>query len=256
MPPSFKPLVLLFVLMLSATACGGGGAGGGGGTGILPVPPVPQIASVALTLKIPSIGSTARFSTPKYVSGGTQQIGITVNGSPVTATSTCSPNAPTICNITFSATAGSATIAILLADPFGAPLSTGTVTTTLVANQTNQLHVVFDGIPSSISIRFDNPNPSVGTAATVRLFADVKDAAGYLIVGDPYATPITVNDSDSSGHTAIVGSAVLHDPAASVTVQYDGKLLAKPPTFTGSASGVDATRSTGAQIVPIVSRGV
>jgi hypothetical protein len=212
-----RTFVVFGLAFVFASGCGGGG--GGGSTSFPPPPPTPTptptppapTAPVAVSIAIPARAGSAKLRRPRHVSPATQFVQIAVNGgTPQTfaagSGAACSNPPPnTSCNVySVQAPAGTDTFAISLLDGANHVLSAGTAQQTIVANQTNNLNVVFNGVVASLRVTISNPTPPSGTAAYFPLTLQALDAAGFTIIGAPGNLPaISVTDSDSSGATGL-----------------------------------------------------
>ena len=211
--------------------------------------PSAQGVSVHFQIAIPA-ATAAHARKPAYVSAATQSATVTVTpsggsaGTPTIINCTPMPN-PTSCSGTVIAPPGSETFTVNLYDATngtGNLLSTGTVTQTIVAYQTNNVSVTFNGVVASLSITLNPSSVTVGTSATIALTANALDADGNIIIGpggysDANGNPLTVtlNDSDSSGATQL-SVTTLTQPTSGITLSYNGAAIANP-TISVSASG-------------------
>jgi hypothetical protein len=84
--------------------------------------------------------------------------------------------------------------------------------------------------PHGIMLQLDHPSPPVGTAATIQLTALAYDERGNLIKAGTYLPVITVASDDTSGQVTL-GKTTITAPGDSIQVQYSGKLMQKPVTF-------------------------
>lgn len=205
----------------------------------VPTSAAPANGTAQIQLVVPSVGTTAvHRRIPLYISNSTASVGVKINGNvldPAQMSFVCNPAVPSgaVCTLSFPAPAGSDAFDIALGDANGNLLSEGTVTATITGGQVTVLHVTFLGMPAYVQLKFDNPNPPVGTATDVHLTASAYDAAFNLIIGDNYLQPVVVSRQDVGGHTTLSGTQ-LTSPSSSITVHYDGKLMAAPATFTAS----------------------
>ncbi|HEY6235469.1 MAG TPA: hypothetical protein VIW69_10240, partial [Candidatus Elarobacter sp.] len=261
-----RSAVRAFAPALAALAllCGCGGGGGGGAAVRVPPPvvtPTPATgpASVDFTILVPRATSAFRRR-PAYVSTLTQSVRLTVNGgTPVVANVTSgSPNCTDgasgrSCTVHAQAAAGAATIVVQLygqPDGQGPVLSQGTTSANLSAGTSNPISLTLNGVVARIVLALGTPAPPQGTAATIPLTVTAYDAAGAAIVGDPFASPITLTDSDTSGATSI-SKTVIAAPsdAANLTVSYSGAAIGSA-TFGATASGVSSGNVTPATLSP------
>ncbi|HEV2740596.1 MAG TPA: hypothetical protein VGU66_18695 [Candidatus Elarobacter sp.] len=256
---AFAPALAALALL-----CGCGGGGGGGAAVRVPPPvvtPTPATgpASVDFTILVPRATSAFRRR-PAYVSTLTQSVRLTVNGgTPVVANVTSgSPNCTDgasgrSCTVHAQAAAGAATIVVQLygqPDGQGPILSQGTTSANLSAGTSNPISLTLNGVVARIVLALGTPAPPQGTAATIPLTVTAYDAAGAAIVGDPFASPITLTDSDTSGATSI-SKTVIAAPsdAANLTVSYSGAAIGSA-TFGATASGVSSGSVTPATLSP------
>jgi hypothetical protein len=137
------------------------------------------------------------------------------------------------------------------ASPLGNLLSTGSVSTTVVANTTNSVSVALNGVVAQITFNSATLHLAQGSPNTINLGLAAKDAAGYTILGSAvnYAVPIILTDSDSSGATTL-SRTTIHNPGEStVTIAYTGA-PATSATFTASVGGVTLGTATFTSLAP------
>jgi len=238
---------LAFVLTLALAACGGGGgggtSGGGGGGGGIVTPPTAGPTQAFLVIQLPSVGPSGT-KRPLFVDPSTNSIGISINGVPVapSAVSTaCNNSTPQTCSATIAAPPGDDTFDILLGVGNTAQ-SHGTVTATIVAGQTTTLHLTFHGIVASAVFKLDRIAPPAGAPSTIHLSMIAYDPAGNQIIGDDYDTPVTVAQTDPSGHMHLA-SNVFRNPTDALDVNYDGHLMSTQASYAAADSAI-ATRVT------------
>jgi PQQ-like domain len=251
----FRHSALGLLLVVALSACGGGGAS----VSMLPKSPQTPVGTanlqrVTLSIKVPAAtGTSAVGRRPLYVSTATQSAAIAVNGGAplVVNLAANSPNCTAsaggrTCTAAVSAPVGADTFAETLfktTDGTGPALAQNTTTATIVAGTANVVTLTLEGVVASIALSLADPAPLVGPTATILLVVNAKDAGGATIIGnDPFANPIALTDSDTSGITALT-KATLSSPADTVNVTYNGKPLASA-TFTGSATGATAGSAT------------
>jgi outer membrane protein assembly factor BamB len=244
----FRHSALGLFLIVALSACGGGGAS------VSTLPKSPQIPvgtanlqRVTFSIRVPAATGTSALSRrPLYVSTATQSAAIAVNGGAplVVNLAANSPNCTAAaggrtCTATVSAPVGADTFAETLfgsTNGTGPALSQNTTTATIVAGTANVVTLTLDGVVASIALSLADPAPPIGPTATILLVVNAKDASGATIIGnDPFANPIALTDSDTSGITALT-KATVTSPADVINVTYNGKSLASA-TFTGSATG-------------------
>jgi hypothetical protein len=269
-----------------ALAAGCGGGSGSGGTNPPPPPPTPtptpsvQTAPVAVSVAIPARAGSAKARAPRYVSPATQVVQIAVNGGAPqtfnagTGQACSSPPPNSSCSVySVQAPVGTDTFVISLLDGSNHVLSSGSTQQTIVANQTNTLNVVFNGVVASLRVTVSNTAPPSGSAGYFPVTLQAFDAAGFTIIGAPGALPpITVTDSDASGATGLYlagsdGTCATQaaPPAHSVTtttttangnsyytnvcLAYGGQTI-PAATLTASTTGVPSATATFAPAAP------
>jgi hypothetical protein len=251
----FRLSALGLLVVVALSACGGGGAS----VSMLPKSPQTPVGSanlqrVTLSIKVPApTGTSVVGRRPLYVSTATQSAAIAVNGGAplVVNLAANSPNCIAsaggrTCTANVSAPVGADTFAETLfasTNGTGSALSQNTTTATIVAGTANVVTLTLEGVVASIALSLADPAPPLGPTATILLVVNAKDASGATIIGnDPFANPIALTDSDTSGITALT-KATVTSPADTVNVTYNGKSLASA-TFTASATGAAAGSAT------------
>jgi hypothetical protein len=127
------------------------------------------------------------------------------------------------------------------ASPVGNLLAKATISVTILANASNAVTLVLNGIPAGFAIS-GVPAGIAGAAFTAQAFTvSVKDAGGRTIVG-VYGNPVALADSDTSGATSIATSGSDNPPAGQLlsssdtaALSYTG--LAMLPVSIGAAAG-------------------
>lgn len=264
-----------FFAIAVLAACGGGG--GAGANPPVPVPPTtftaapvpgptatPTAAAMAtLTFSIVVPRATLAKRQPQYVSSATQSVRVRVNGgTPVVAN--VAPGSPgcvaapqgTQCSVNTSAPVGVDTILVELFGQLnagGPTLSQGVATATIVAGAANTIPIALNGVVAKVVLALANRTPPQGAATTIALTVTMLDASGATIIGDPFVSPVTLTDSDTSGATSI-NRTTLTSPADAVglTVSYNGAAIG-PVTFGATVSGVPAGNVTTATLTPMMS---
>ena len=254
-------VILLLGLCVGVSACSGGGT-----TSTLPSAPAKSAAAgtarVTLNIKIPAppTGAAAVIRRPLYVSQNTQSAAIAVNGAaPVVVNLAAgSPACVTTagvrtCSVAVNAPVGADTFAETLyasTDGSGAPLSQSTTAATITAGIANVVNLALDGVVATITLALANAAPSAGSPASINLTVNVLDASGAAIIGpDPFANPIALTDSDTSGATTLSKTTLLTpSDAANLTVAYTGGALVQA-VIGASATGAAAANVT---LVPVV----
>ena len=247
------------VMLIGAlAACGGGGSSSG--TGVVqanatPVPANPQSGAVSLTLTVPRPGTLSGARHPSYVSTATQSVTIRPQGGP-TQTFTIAQSSPacattpggTTCTFGASAPVGADTIAIATfasSNGTGTPLSTATITVTVVSGASNPVTANLNGVVASVTT--STPTLDAGTSFSGPITVQAFDAAGAPIVGSaPYANPFTLTDGDASGGTSLTDNATtgltvtVSGPNDVVILNYDGSAIdpfSISATLPGQAAG-------------------
>jgi virginiamycin B lyase len=231
--------VLSVALFSSLCACGGGG-GGGGGSNPVPTPPTPTPAATATPVTGPGTATftltpdatssiTSARRRPRYVSASTSSIAIVLNGAG-TATflnlgDATQCDAAKKCSVSIAAPAGNDTFLVSAysgAGGTGFLLSRATVQATITSSGTTVVPVVLNGVVASITLSLATVNPPLHQALSDTLTVIAKDPAGKTIVGPGgYLYPITLTDSDTSGHSSLT-KTTLNGPGDTVVLQYDG----------------------------------
>lgn len=168
------------------------------------------------------------------VNGGTPVVAELVAGAPGCTTTASGLT----CLVTVQAPGGSDTFTVALydaANASGALLGTGT--TTAVINGATSVGITIGGVVAAVNLAFTNPAPAGGMPATLPLTITALDADGNIILADPYATPITLSDSDTSGATQL-SSTTVASPAQAVTVTFNGT-PSLHVTFSASVAGAN-----------------
>lgn len=203
--------------------------------------PIPFLRDLHGAQKHPRYVSTSTASMTVAVSGQAPQVFNLTPGSPG-----CSNGAGyTTCSEAAFFPSGQQTITITLYDGLngtGKPLSTATTTATIVAGQVNYISITLDGIVASAVVQINGASSAslpAGTAANLPVTVNAYDADHNLIIPPGhYMSPITLNNSDSSGKTSLSASSV-NAPGAPLTLNYSGGSIAGTLTaeITPSVSG-------------------
>jgi hypothetical protein len=251
-----------------AAGCGGGGQTASTPSQALPplatsTPVVPQgKATVALSIVIPAAStSSAVTRRPRYVSPSTNSLSFAQNGS-VTTVVALTPSSPDCttgiggvrtCTVNVNATAGqnqSFTVKTFASsNGTGTPLSVQTIVATIVANTSNPLTFVLNGVVASLTAAFAVPSLPYGLAGNTTLTVNAKDASGNIIVGpgnfatsSGVALTVTLTNADGSGATSLAHSS-LTQPAGADGFTYTGGPL-NGDTVTASAPGVTSAAAS------------
>jgi streptogramin lyase len=117
-------------------------------------------------------------------------------------------------------------------------LSSGSVTSAIVANKANVVNVTFNGVPASIQFAID-AQPVVNTPSTVHLTVNAADANGNAIIGPGAYPTIQLTNDDTTG-TIVLAASTVNAPNAPVAVTYNGKWISTgnaSANITGSIAG-------------------
>jgi hypothetical protein len=252
--------------LLAAALLAGCGGGGGARTTPSAAGNAAPLGHATVTISIHRSAAAANARKPAFISPSTQSIAISVysvdgsgdiSANPVATTDAdltpqspnCTGSDTVVCSVAVGAPPGT--------DAFGVQLYSGTgeggsllgslaptaaTERTIVAGQNNvTLPLVIGGVAANVTITGNVSRLRLGTPATVILNIVAADAAGNVIVGaDPYAYPIALTDSDSSGALTFSTSSVT-SPASLVTLSYNGAALTGPPTIGGAATYANVT---------------
>ena len=258
--------------------------GGGGGSSAPAVAPAPAVPTTIIRIVVPPETSpAANQRTPAFVSAGAQSIAVAIF--PVSANGTIASTPSSTSAVDLVAGAQCSGTPLACAIPVVAPLGTITFSVTLysqtalggsilatflpsaqheftiVQNATNVLGISLNGVPAALTISTVPAIVTAGTATSAIITVVARDASNNVIVGtDPYATPITLTDTDPTAHTTL-SSASIASPATTATLTYGGGALtgssfnivahyaATPTPITGTAS-VGILNTNGVTAVP------
>ena len=242
--------VLLSACCLGLSACGGGG---GSQPGAVPTPlttPAPTATpatgpGTAIFVLSPDASSsiTGVRRRPRYVSKATRSIAIVANGAGSATVldlgDAAHCDAAGKCTVSLPVPPGDATFVVSAYDAPGASgalLSRATVHATIVAGGSSTIAAVLDGNVATVTLALANPNPTLHQALADAITIVAKDAANNTIVGPGgYLNPITLTNSDTSGHTSLTKTTI-NGPGDAATLQYDGGYAAG--AITASAQGL------------------
>ncbi len=199
---------------------------------------------------------------------------MSVNGTAYTGTpsliasnlTTANPNctgSPPVCTVSAPAVAGTDVFKVATYDatqssvdpttPAGDELSLATTSVTIVAGVANNTTtpLVLSGVVASVDLQFSPGSVQFGTASSVSVIVNVRDADSNIIMGsyaDANGNPLTValGDSDTTGATKLTPSS-LSSSSTSVSLAYDGAQIPTVTisptlsggTFKGGADGAD-----------------
>lgn len=253
-------LTTVVAASLLLAACGGGST-----TPAVPAPaattkPSTQSSGTAVfVVKIPpKVTTSAR--TPKYLTASVQAIEFSVTQNnvgagyafyPLSSSQTyCSTPAGggLTCTLPVVAVPGNDTIVVNTYDrPNNASanlISTGSVSATINAKQSNTINIVTSGIPTFFAMSVDNPYPA--GASTQALHVLALDADANVIVG-PYDVPITFTNSDTSGAVTLSAtSAASSSAATALSLTFSGAALTAGATITAQSNS-PGTQNNGTQ---------
>lgn len=247
----------LFVLL---SGCGGSG----GGSGPLPThsatpaPPLPQASNVQFVLHIPALTSTATAAVansgvrPKDFSASTQSVKVAI-GRQVLVVADVSTTSP-LCK---AASGGGRDCTIGVAAPNGndqflitaydQPNATGNAIAqatlqAAVSAQPTTVNVAVAGTVVKLKVALSNSYPPIGTAVSVNVIVTALDVDGNAVLGS-YTSPISLQDSDTSGATSLSATAV-GDASSPIVLNYTGAKPFGSATITASLSGVASASTT------------
>jgi len=227
----------LVLFVLTATFAAGCSSGSHGSVPTLSATSAPTGAprgtgSVTVTVAIPRRSSSAGRK-PEYVSASSQSFAITLNGALAAevdvdpSASSCSSQAQTIaCSAQIAAPVGSDTFLLTLyggTHASGPVLSTGSATQTIQPDVTNTVQIPLRGVAASTVVSLASPSPQMGASSTTTVTVKAYDAGGMQITGStPYAVPLTLVDSDSSGATSLSATTITSPADPAPTLTYNG----------------------------------
>lgn len=232
-----------------------------------PSSPLDGNLSIGITIPAASIANAqnaliaqSTLRKPQYVSSSTKSITVSINGgTPVVLnTSAGSPGCT-------SNTGGDLTCTTIVTAPIGQDifteiaydaingsgdiLSRSTTAQNILSGQTNTVHMVLNGVPASVAIIIQQiPVPVLGQSANFPVIITAKDASGSTIITDPYVSPITLSDSDTSGATKLSTTTVT-SPSEIVTLAYTGATVAGAK-ISALTNGVAQNQITSATLYP------
>jgi hypothetical protein len=262
-----------FLAIAAVAAWSGCGGGGGGGHTVAPVTPVVNAnatpaagsgsASVTLRITVPSASTTTQAHRgPTYISPSTQSMSIAVNAGTATIVNLTpgSPNcvqpasAALSCSATVGAPVGTDTFLVTLYDGTngaGNVLATKTLAQPVLANATNTVALVLNGVVVSIGIAAGATGVPAGRATSLPLTVNAYDAQNNVIVGpgnyaDANGNALTITLSAVQAAPAVqtpyvagaatLSATTLTNPSAPLTISYDGHALLSTQ-FTATVSG-------------------
>ncbi|GAC1405328.1 MAG: hypothetical protein NVSMB64_10030 [Candidatus Velthaea sp.] len=172
------------------SACGAGG--GSGASALVPNPAKPNTGVATLSISVP-VGSPViapRAGTRRtaYVSPGTKNVAVYVNGAAAPSATLALPapsGSPATYTVNVNAPYGNDSFRVDLLDANAVALSTGTVTNVTIGPSNAIVDITPLGIPAlaSFGVSDANGRPPLGAATTIPLNLLVADADGYPIHG-------------------------------------------------------------------------
>lgn len=215
---------VLFISTVVLVACGGGGGGGATGSSGGTVPSTAQ-GDAHFTISDPYGGQSAARR-PNYFSTATHYISITTSSKSATldlsaSSPQCTVSSGTIsCAVDLAEPNGPLTFTVQTLDANQVALSQVTGTATI--NGTTTIPLALQGIWKSAGVHLGNETPQIGAPSTIPVTVDAYDADGVLIIGpEPYTSPISLYNSDTSGATSLSATSVTK-PGQAIALSYDG----------------------------------
>jgi streptogramin lyase len=251
-------LALACALAVLLSGCGGSGGGAGGP---LPAPsaspPVQQQSNAQFVVHIPAFAAVSSASIksnsarPMDFSASTQSLKVSIATqvltiADVSATSSLCKAASgggRDCTVNVVAPNGSDQFTLTAYDQpnaGGNAIAQATIQATISAQPTT-VNVAVAGTIAKLAIALSNQYPPVGAATTVNVTVTALDADGNAVLG-AYGTPISLQDSDTSGATSLSAITIASSSTA-VTLNYTGAEFMSA-TITASMSGVGSATAT------------
>jgi hypothetical protein len=242
-------LALLATVAVTTSACGGGGGGTAVAPHAAPTTAAQGVGQATFSVRVPvKTATSSSVRAPKYVSPDTHSVSFTASGTttvvPLTLGGSTCPLSGGYYTCSAQANVGAGTnVAITVStyqssDGSGTPLSTNTISQTVIAGQANPISVTLNGVVSSLVLNVAS-SFAIGTASSTTATVVAKDAAGDTIIGpgslvdaNNNALTISLADSDTSGATTVSGNAT-----NGYTIAYNGAAIASP-TLSLSATGL------------------
>jgi hypothetical protein len=243
----------------------------GGGSGSGPsIPPPNQTGVARFTISIPAQAAQSSRRLPRYVSAATRSATLTVAGGSTvtvaggsTVTVALIAGSPLctqttgflVCTVDVTAPVGTTNVTISTfasTDGSGTPLSTQTLSVTVVSGLVTTVNVSLNPVVASMTLTVTPSMLAGGIASTSTVQLRALDPAGNLIIGpgsfvDASGNPLTItlHDSDASGATSLT-QTTFTAPAASATtttLTYNGALIGNF-TITATAPGLTTATAT------------
>jgi hypothetical protein len=195
---------------------------------------------------MPSTGLLSTVALPLQVSvvGASQTIsGITVSAKAIDVAETITTSgacASIGCSFTSQAPDGNVQLTITLTNGTAVVLS-GTVNLDASEGLLRTPQLVFGAAPAKVVLSAEPAELRLGLASGTTLSALAYDSLGRRIIGSAaFASPIAVTSSDATGTTTLSGASITA-PSQTLTVNYNGGVLANGVSFSGSTSGASVT---------------
>jgi streptogramin lyase len=253
-----SPLALACALAALLSACGGSG----GGSGPLPTQsaspsPAPPAPNVQFVMQIPALSSASTASKHAMdFTASTQSVAIAIGTQVLktadvsTASSLCAAaqGGGRTCTVGVTAPTGNDQFTITAYDQANAGgnvIGQATVSQT-VSTTPATVKVSVTGTIVKIAVSLSNPYPPVGTAATTNVIVTAYDLDGSVVLG-PYTSPVSLQDSDTSGATSLSATTVTSG-SSPVTLNYTGAKPFLSATITASLSGAGSASATFAPV--------
>ncbi len=132
----------------------------------------------------------------------------------------------------------------------GPALATGSATQTIVRGTNNAVAIALGGIVASTAVSLASPNPAMGAASSTAVTVAAYDASGEQITGaTPYAAPLALADSDTTGATSLSTTTLAGPNDAAPVLTYNGSGFVNA-SITAVVSGVTNFRSTPGTLMP------
>jgi hypothetical protein len=168
--------------------------------------------------------------------------GLFVVGAVACSSGSGSGGGPPAVGPTSTASSGPTTAPTASATPTASPTASPTATPSAIA-------------VASVAIGLGTTNPPTGTATSIPVLLTIKNAAGAKIVGaGMFQAPITLTDSDATGHTKLSTTKVTNAGTV-VTLLYDGSRLVTSAVIGATVPGVSASNVTDATLSPLATAG-
>jgi hypothetical protein len=262
--------------------CAGGSGGSSGATPARTGGSTAQSVTVRITVPAAIHPTNATKRMPAFVSPSTNGVLVnvyaatdttrtTVLGTGAVDVSSGSPacggttGTPRTCTVPIPAPAGNDTLVFTSYDapPSGGSfagahaLGSGSATQAIAQGQANAVNVTLGGILSAISLALSTPRVHGTVASQHALTVAALDAAGNVVVSDPYVdangNPVTIflGAAPNPSSQIVLTATTLTAPSTGVTVSYNGTATAAyASTITATASNGPTATTTLTMIGP------